>query len=225
MANNTVNIYGTTKGASEVTSSSDGEKQALFNPRSDLLTAASLPPYTELVRLGNTWSMAIATANAFNAVAAFPTTRAEAILYNGEATGGKHYVVHSMWVSTIVTAAAATQYTMIMQVLPGPGGSATAPTHSATTTLLWSRSGKAAYTGLAKRAVAVTTFYTDYWEVVGGLGGFATANVGGGLYADLGGSVIVPPGGALGLNVVAGTVNTAGTRMGCTWSEVQLTVG
>lgn len=31
--------------------------------------------------------------------------------------------------------------------------------------------------------------------------------------------------GALGINVVAGTVNTAGMIVGCTWSEVQLTLG
>jgi len=110
-------------------------------------------------------------------------------------------------------------------VLPSPLGVMVAPTHSATTTLLTSRSGKAGYTGLAKRAVNVTTFFTDGWEVVGAGGGFAAANVGAGVYADIGGSIIIPPAGGLGINVVAGTVTTAGGIVGCTWSEVQLTLG
>lgn len=226
MAQGTVNTYGTTKGGSEAFANNAGQEiQSLYNGRGDLLMAPSLPPYSELVRMGRTWTMRTATASAFNAVAALPTTLGAAILYNGEAAGGLSYVIHSIFCTTIVTAAAATQYSLLAQVLPSGLGAATAPTHSATTTLLTSRSGKAAYNGLAKRAVNVTTFFTDGWEVVGTLGGFAAANVGAGIYADIGGSIIIPPAGALGMNVVAGTVNTAGMIVGCTWSEVQLTLG
>lgn len=226
MAQTTADIYATVKGAADVYNSPAGFDQPLVsNNRGDHLIAQSLPSYAELVRLGNTWTMRTATASAFNAVAALPTTLAAAILYNGEAAGGKSYVIHSMFCTTIVTAAAATQYSLIAQVLPSPLGAATAPTHSATTTLLTSRSGKASYSGLAKRAVNVTTFFTDGWEVVGTQGGLAAANVGGGVFADLAGSIIIPPGGALGMNVVAGTVNTAGMIVGCTWSEIQLTIG
>lgn len=226
MAQSTVDTYGIVKGGAETFAATAGqETRTVHNPRGDTLVAQSLPSYSELVRLGNTWTMRTATASAFNAVAALPTTLAAAILYNGEAAGGKSYVIHSIFCTTIVTAAAATQYSLIAQVLPSPLGVATAPTHSATTTLLTSRSGKAAYNGLAKRAVNVTTFFTDGWEVVGTQGGLAAANVGGGVFADIAGSIIIPPAGALGLNVVAGTVNTAGMIVGCTWSEVQLTLG
>jgi hypothetical protein len=226
MAQSTVNPYGFAVGAVEPFNASAGTDQAFaVNPRGDQRVAASLPPYAELVRMGCTWTMRTATASAFNAVAALPTTLGAAILYNGEASGGKSYVIHSIFCTTIVTAAAATQYSLICQVLPSLLGAATAPTHSATTTLLTSRSGKASYTGLAKRAVGVTTFFTDGWEVVGTQGGLAAANVGGGVFADVGGSIIIPPAGALGLNVVAGTVNTAGMIVGCTWSEVQLILG
>lgn len=226
MAQSTVDTYGIVKGAAETYAATAGqETRTVHNPRGDQLVAQSLPSYAELVRLGNTWSMRTATASAFNAVAALPTTLAAAILYNGEAAGGKSYVIHSMFCTTIVTAAAATQYSLLAQVLPSPLGVATAPTHSSTTTLLTSRSGKAAYNGLAKRAINVTTFFTDGWEVVGTQGGLAAANVGGGVFADIAGSIIIPPGGALGLNVIAGTVNTAGMIVGCTWSELQLTLG
>jgi hypothetical protein len=213
-------------GGADVFNTPAGQQQVrTANNRGDYRVAQALPPLTELVRMGNTWTMRTATASAFNAVAALPTTLAAAILYNGEVAGGKSYVIHSLFCTTIVTAAAATQYSLICQVLPNPSGVATAPTHSATTTLLNSRSGKASYTGLAKRAIGVTTFFTDMWEVVGTNGGLAAANVGGGVFADVQGGIIIPPGGALGLNVVAGTVNTAGMIVGCTWTEIQLTTG
>lgn len=226
MAQTTSDAYGTVIGGADIYASPAGANQVItLNSRGDQRIAQSLPHYAELVRLGNTWTMRTATASAFNAVAALPTTLAAAILYNGEAAGGKSYIVHSAFCTTIVTAAAATQYSLLAQVLPNPGGAATAPTHSATTTLISSRSGKAAYAGLAKRAINVTTFFTDMWEVIGTQGGLAAANVGGGVYVDLGGSIIIPPGGALGLNVVAGTVNTAGMIVGCTWTELQLALG
>ena len=226
MAQSTVNPYVSVVGGAEVYNSPAGtDQQVTGNNRGDARMVQSLPSYAELVRMGATWSMRTATASAFNHVAALPTTLAVAILYNAEPAGGKSYVIHSIFCTTIVTAAAATQYSLLAQVLPSPLGAATAPTHSATTTLLTSRSGKAGYTGLAKRAVNVTTFFTDGWDVVGTLGGLAAANVGGGVFADIAGSIIIPPSGALGINVVAGTVTTAGGIVGCTWSEVQLTLG
>lgn len=226
MAQSTVNVYPTTKGAAELyNNSASQESQLVSNPRGDLLVSQSLPPYAELVRLGNTWTMRTATASAFNAVAALPTTLAATTLYNGEASGGKSYVIHSAFCTTIVTAAAATQYSLIAQVTPSALGISTAPTHSATTTLLTSRSGKTGYTGLARRAINVTTAFTDGWEVIGTTQGGAAANVGLGVYADLGGSFVILPGGSFLLNVVAGTVNTAGMIVGCCWSEVQLTLG
>jgi len=225
MAQSTVNTYGTVRGKSEGYAALAGqEMQANYNGRGDLLVAQSLPERTELVRLGRTWTMRTATASAFNAVAALPTTLAAAILYNGEAADGKSYVIHSAWCTTIATAAAATQYSLLIQTLPSPLGVATAPTHSATTTILTSRSGKVGYTGLAKRAVNVTTFFTDGWAVVGVEGGGAAANIGLGVFAHID-DIIIPPGGALGLNVIAGTVNTAGMIVGCTWSEVLLDLG
>ena len=88
MAQSTVDTYGIVKGAAETYAATAGqETRTVHNPRGDQLVAQSLPSYAELVRLGNTWSMRTATASAFNAVAALPTTLAAAILYNGEAAG------------------------------------------------------------------------------------------------------------------------------------------
>jgi hypothetical protein len=226
MTNPEVNLYAATRGASELYNNSANQPSGLVsNNRGDLAVAQALPPYAELVRMGRVWSMRTATASAFNAVAALPTTLAAAILFNNEAAGGKSYVILSMFCTTIVSSAAASQYALLAQALPSPLGVATAPTHSATTTLLTSRSGLATYSGNAKRAINVTTFFTDGWEVVGATGGLAAANIGGGVFADVKGGIIIPPQGALGLNVIAGTVNTAGMIVGCTWAEVQLSLG
>src|SRR3990167_7321918 len=123
-----------------------------INNRADLLVAQSLPPYAELVRMGVVWTMRTANASAFDYVAAMPTTLATAILYNGEAACGKSYVILSMFLTTIVSTAAAGQLGLLAQFLPGNGNSATAPTHSATTTILTSNSGKTGYGGAARRA-------------------------------------------------------------------------
>jgi len=226
MANQTVQTFGTTRGATEVYANSQGqETQSVYNSRGDQLVAQGLPPYAELVRMGNVYSMQTAIASAFDLVAAMPTTLATAILYNGEATGGKSYVILKAWVTSIVSTTALTPMSLLAQVLPNAGGVATAPTHSATTTLLSSNSGKASYSGLAKRAINVTTMISGYWQVLGAGTGAATASIATSVHADVGGCIIIPPGGALGLNVIAGTVATASGLIGCTWAEVQLTLG
>src|SRR5258708_4563727 len=76
------------------------------NERGDLLTAWSLPPKTELAKLGQTWDVRIASGSAFTFVAAYPTTRAELVLFNGEAAGGKCYVLDSAWCLSITSMAA-----------------------------------------------------------------------------------------------------------------------
>ena len=191
----------------------------------EFITTQGLPLKTELARLGNTWTMRTATASAFNLVAALPTTLAAAILYNGEPSGGKSYVIDSVFVTSIVTTAALTPMSLLVQLLPNSGNAATAPTHSATTTLITSNSGKQGYGGNAKRAINVTTFFTDLWQVVGAGTGAATASIATGVYAEVAGGLIVPPAGAIGLNVIAGTVATASGIIGCTWHEVQLDLG
>ena len=89
-----------------------------FNNRLDTRVAQALPPLTELVRLGNVWTMRTANASAFDFVAAMPTTLATAILYNGEPAGGKSYVILSMFLTTIVSTAAAGQLGLLAQLLP-----------------------------------------------------------------------------------------------------------
>jgi hypothetical protein len=192
--------------------------------RGEQLMVQALPPKAELVRLGNTFSVAIATGNAFTYVAAWPTTRAELVLHNGEAGGGKSYVIDSAFMVDITSAAAAQAKTLLGQLVP----SGAAPTDD-TAQLFTSRSGRgvygATYPGRAKRAVANTAFaIANKWEVLASVVNPNTASIGSALVAELYGGWIVPPGGVLCLAGLASTA--AGTAIiGVTWHEVQLPLG
>lgn len=202
------------------TYSDQDEKIPAMNDRGELLVSPALLPKTELARLGQTWNVKIATASAFTHVAALPTTRAELVLFNGEAAGGKSYVIDSVWHLGITSMAAAGSVALLGQIVPN----ATAPTDN-TSQLITSRNGKT-YNGYAKRAVAQTTMTADKWELLASSnsGGGATAQIGLATIAELNGGWILKPGDMLGVNVVAGTA--AGTAiMGITWHEVQLPIG
>jgi len=193
------------------------------NHRGEQLMVNCLPPKTELVRMGNTYSVAIATASAFTYVAAWPTTRAELVLHNGEPGGGKSYVIDSAWMVDFSTAAAAQAKALLGQLV----AVGTAPTDDAAQ-LITSRSGRAAfgatYGGRAKRALANTAGgqIANRWELLAtSLGNPNTASISTGVLAELYGGWIVPPGGLLALAGVASTA--AGTAIiGVTWHEVQL---
>lgn len=200
----------------------DGHEDApQMNPRGELLLAQALPPKTELARLGQTWTARIASGSAFTHVAALPTTRAELALYNGEPSGGKCYVIDSVWHLAISSMAAAGSVALIAQIAPG-----VAALTDDSAQLITGRNGKVVYGGYAKRAVAVTTMVANRWEVLqsSNSGGGATAQIGLASYADVYGGWILKPGDTFGVNVVAGTA--AGTAiMGVTWHEVQLPIG
>lgn len=190
---------------------------ANINNRGDLCVASALPPKTELARLGNTWTCAIATASAFTYVAGYPTTRAELVLFNGNAE--KSLVLESAFMYGITTMAAAQPITLVAQLaLLGIA----APTDD-TAQLIYSRSGVRQYPGQVKRAVANTAFMlANKWEVLGtSLVPAPTTNLAASLFVEMGGGWIVPPGGAIGFAGIAGTA--AGTAIiGATWSEVKL---
>jgi hypothetical protein len=196
-----------------------------MNNRGEQLVAEALPLKTELTRLGNTFSVQIATGNAFTYVNAWPTTRAELVLYNGEPSGGKSYIIDSAFMADISSAAAAQSKALLAQLV----AAATAPTDD-TAQLITSRSGRAlfgaAYSGKAKRALANTTAgqIANRWEVIGATTTPNAATIGASLYVDLFGGWIVPPGAALALAGLASTA--AGTAIiGVTWHEVQLALG
>jgi hypothetical protein len=196
-----------------------------INNRGDQVMALGLPLKAEITRLGNSFSCAIATGNAFTYVNAWPTTRGELVLFNGEPSNGKSYVIDSAWMVDISSAAAAQSKALLAQLVVG----ATAPTDD-TAQLITSRSGRAVYgatySGKAKRALANTAMgqIANRWEIIAAGRTPNTTTIGEAVYADLFGGWIVPPGAGLALAGVAST--GAGTAIiGVTWHEVQLALG
>lgn len=196
----------------------DGANFAAMNNRGDVCVALSLPPKAELVRLGNTWDVRIASGSAFTHVAALPTTRYELALYNGDPT--KSYVIDQVYHLSVSSMAAAGSIAIIGQVVSG-----IAALSDDTAQLITGRSGRT-YGGNAKRAVAGTTMVANKWSLLAtsNSGGGATAQIGLGSLAEINGGIILKPGDTFGVNVVAGTA--AGTAiMGIVWHEVNLQLG
>ncbi len=193
---------------------SSGQSQVDQNPRGDLCVAPALLPKTEVTRLANTWYTITPTASAFAPVAAMPTTLAVLALYNGY-TDTTCLVIDQIWLTTLTTAGAATNYGILAQVLQ-----VAALTDSATV-LVTSPLGKV-YSGSVLKAINVTTMVANKFSLLGtGTSGGATATIGGGAVAEVGGAIIVKPGFTLGVNSIAGTaVGTA--LMGILWHEMKL---
>lgn len=193
----------------------EGDQRLGVNNGGEIVVAQGLPPKTELVRLGNSFNMMIPTASAFNHVANMPTTRAELALYNADPL--KSYVIDAAWYLALTSITAASGATLIYQV----SGTAAALTDNAAV-LINSPIGKV-YNGRARRALAVTTMVADKWASLASIAAGAAASIGHGVYADVNGGIVVPPGATLGLNVVVGTA--AGTALiGVAWHETILNV-
>jgi hypothetical protein len=224
MANSTVDTYGITRATAETYNLGQGaEIQMNYNNRGDQLVALGLPQRAELARLGQMWTCRMATGSAFTYVAAWPTTRGELVLYNGEASGGKSLVIEKAWMYGITSMAAAQPITLIGQLVPVVG---TVPTND-TAQLITSHNGKtSSYAGRARVAVANTAAgqTTNLWDVLASTNAPMTTNLGLAVIADLWGQYIIPPGGVFALAGIAGTA--AGTAtIGVTWAEVQLALG
>jgi len=195
------------------------DQKAVCNSRGELLVAQCLPPKAELVRLGNSYSMAIPTASAFTPVAAMPTTLSNLSLRNGEAAGGKTYVIDTIGVTAITSIAAASSFTLLAQQQSG----AAALTNN-TAVLIQSLSGKPNYGGKGTRALATTTAVADSWTIVGSQAASPSASIGAGAFAEVYGLFLIPPGSTFYVNCVFSTA--AGTAIQTiTWHEVQLDLG
>lgn len=210
-------LYGLVRGTAREDYAS-GSQRAAINNGGDQLVAQGLPPLTELVRLGHCWSIRTPLANAFQPVAAWPTTLANIVLHNGHAT--RSLVILSVWASAQTSIAAATSFSLLAQI---SNAGVAAPTDN-TAVLVTSRSGKT-YAGSSKKAIANTAFaIADKWTVIGESPGHPSTAIGAGVFADVFGGWIVPPGACFCVNLVA---STAGGTMvqGVDWAEVELDLG
>lgn len=187
-----------------------------ISTRGETMIAQGLPARTDYTRLGNTWHCAVPTANHFNTVASFPTTRSELNLYNGELASGKSYLIESVWFSMDADIGAASSFSLLVQNVPG----VTAPTDN-TAVIITSRSGRLNYPGRAKKSVASTAFaVASQWQVVASIAACPAVGIGAGIYAEVNGGIIVPPGAVLAIGLACSRATAAVGIVGVCWSEL-----
>lgn len=151
-------VAGQVLASNSVLNGTDGDSVVFrTNNRGDLRVVNALPELAEIVRLGNSWQVRLATGLA--ALTALPTTVAGLSLYNGAAAGSNIcYIIDSFGSSEEVIDATQTDGTALyamMNTVP-----ATNPTATALT--MRSLSGRLTYGGNAK-AVTTLTVTNEGW--------------------------------------------------------------
>lgn len=195
-----------------------------MNARGEVLISQAMPERAELVRMGAAFGAAVPTGSAFTFVAAWPTTRAELVLWNGEAAGGKTYVIDRVWIANITSQAAAQHYSLLAQVAPASLNIA-APTDNTAVIRHNLLAKSAAFNSNARYMLANTAFaLTNQWFTIGNsVVSPMTTNLGGSMEVNVFGRYLIPPGGAFCLAGLAGTA--AGTAIcGIEHYEIQLTL-
>jgi hypothetical protein len=229
-----VNIFGQIRGlARTYFSTSQLDVQPMLADGGEQLVSQALPERTELVKLGKSFGAAIPTASAFTYVNAWPTTRAELVLLNGESAGGPSYVVDRAWMASI-TAGATGPVALLGQIIPataatqGATGPATADNTAIKRHQMSGRTNNT-ITSNARLVLANVQFaVADQWFLLGQTPGLA-ATAGGavlaqGVEAQVLGRIIIPPQAAFCLAGIASI--GAGTAIaGLEWHEVQLNLG
>jgi len=196
------------------------DEQIIINNRGDLVVAQSMPELAELVRLGQSYQVALATGLA--ALTALPTTTSGLTLQNGEPATGMSYVIDSFGSWEGVVDAAQTDVTAIFAMLNAANSAA--PTGTALTTTR-SLSGRGAYGG---RGIPRTTatVANDGWFAHGTSGQMAAAAAGANWKVNevsARGLYIVPPGGAFSVQAVKAAAAAAAQQFFfIRWHEVQL---
>lgn len=128
-----------------------------MNNRGDVAIASSLPELTELVRLGGSYQVALATGLA--ALTAAPTTVAGLSLYNGEPASGKCYAIDSFGSWEAVVDATQADLTALFAMMNARTSILSAP--AATALTIRSTSGRI-YSGNAK-PISGATVVNDGW--------------------------------------------------------------
>jgi hypothetical protein len=197
----------------------DEDKQIVLNNRGDQVVVQSLPEFTELVRLGDSWQVALATGIA--ALTALPTTAAGLSIWNGEPANGKCYAIDSFGSWEAVTDATQSDRTALFAMnnaIP-----VAAPTATAIT--IRSLSGRSNYSGKA-RPVSALAVTNEGWFAHGGQPPAMTAFAGDNWKVNevfVRGLYLVPPGGCFSVHAVKAAAAAAAQQFFFVrWHEVQL---
>lgn len=189
--------------------------EAQADQEGNLFVSQGLPPYTELTRRGDVWT--VQTATAFAAVAAVPTTTAPLEVSNN--TADRYMVILDIWSWQLLGTAVVWSHTPWAQV--------GATVYSANTALVFydgmGGSSTSSTSGPMRTAINQTVV-ANGWQVFPGSTmnfGLAAATPGGANVGQVDGKLIVPPKSSLHVAVSA-SVNTAsafqaGVRF--TWAD------
>ena len=176
------------------------EEKFQANEKGEQLVAQGLPPYTEMTRLGGGFSV-IATA-AVAALVVRPSTVAAITVFNNELATGKSYIIDRIFTHCLVSGAEEGRFSLWACIHPS---GMTAPTAdiAASATNLTSNSGK----GYAGRAIVDVgaTVVDNGWYPWGDSKNYEPTGVlpGAAIAVEVAGRLIVPPQGAISLQVVA----------------------
>ena len=190
------------------------QKLIRSNEHDELFLANGLPPYTEWSRRGVGWSTM--STSALAALVVRPTTTAGFEIRNNYAAGGPSLVVDRIfaeWRIATAVASGAIMYAMV--------GAQAAITDGSF--VIRGNSGNA-YGGKVTAAISQAVTDLGWFPVGPGMGtGLAAATPNGGAEAKMEGRLIVAPGHALCLHVVASVTGDTFIQ-GASWYEVQLTL-
>lgn len=195
---------------------STGNKKAIKATNyGDLLVAQGLPASAVQTAQGNGYQ-AMSTA-AIAGLVVRPSTTAAFTLWNGNAGGGKSYVIERIMAFNLVSTAAQT-FAGIWACVHPVGMSAV----TADITAIKNTRGIANYGGNARLDTGATVT-DDGWFPWGASSEAEEAGVlpGGIICAPIGGKMIVPPTAGVSMHVVSGLVGDTFTH-GFHWYEVQL---
>lgn len=179
----------------------------------------TLPPFAELMRRGEAFT--VRTATLFAPLTAVPTTTAALEIYNN--TPGHILVVTDLFMEQIL-ATAAQQANYISAMV-----TTTKAIPTLTALSLFSMSGKGIVTPTAAGSIVTgvgTTVIANGWRAYGpGLNwGLGTATPGPGYSAPIDGKIIVPYQASLCLHVVGALATASSVHVGATMAKVEIDV-
>ena len=182
------------------------------NKRGDLMVAQGLPPYVEMARRGDLFT--VQTATPFAPITALPTTTAKLEIKNNHAS--KHIIVDRIWTWQLLGTAVVWQSTPWAQV-------GNAVVSAVTALVVYKSNSVEPYTSvLGSDAVTAIdqSVIANGWTVFGGSTtswGLAAATPGGATVGNVEGRLIVPPGKALHVTVTGSVATASSTHCGASW--------
>jgi hypothetical protein len=187
------------------------------NPRGELLVAQAQSPRTEIVRLGNSW---VYNTAAVACVTAIPTTTAPFYLWNGEALGGKAYIIDRIVWTCTTSAGVASMFSLVAMINKARVTAAPATADSAAVD---TASGNKSYNGNATVGHTATVTNDNWFPIGQTFNCTLTATVGAQIEVLFDGGLILPPQSLLSIACVAANTTAVG-KCAIFGHEVQIPV-